>query len=172
MPVLPSSSGSFGAGSLGLMGLGGGVPISGVDTRMNLGLTYYAMIQLLGAKLSYMSSWEIGLYAQSTVFNPTLTVSAYDTGAQVPTFAGYAVQSLGPWSSAYLSSLNQVETNAPLVVWTPTSTASPGPVAGFYITDGSGALVGAQENPSGPITVGATLTPFAVAPLFQEASIV
>lgn len=171
MPILPPGSGSFGAGLLGMMGMASGVPISSEDTTLAIGLTYYAMKQLLGQKLAYMNAWTIGLYKTSTAFNPTLTESAYTASAQVPSFQGYNPKSLGTWSAAYLDGSNNVLTNAPLVVWTPTGTSSPGPVAGFYVLDGGGNLVGAQENPSGPIIVGATLAPFAVAPMFQEQAI-
>lgn len=169
--MLPPTSGSFGAGLLGLMDLSSGEEVSGVDTTMALGLTYYAMMKLLNAKLPYMSGWTIGLYAISTPFNATRVASDYTSPAQVPTFQGYAPQSLGPWPFAVLTAQNQVVVNAPLVTWTPTGTTTPGPVAGFYVLDSLGQLVGAQENPAGVITVGANVQPFAVAPIFEEKAI-
>jgi hypothetical protein len=163
--------GILGIGSPGVMVLGTGPVSEGMDTRMAMGLTYAIMIRLLNAKSLVMAGWTIGLYALSTPFTPTLTASAYTSFGQVPTFTGYAPQSLGPWSAAFLDAQSNVQVVAPLVVWTPGNTVSPGPVAGFYVLDSSGNLVGAQENPAGPITVGATLQPFSVFPIFREAPV-
>src|SRR5258707_422563 len=166
-----SGWGVLGTGSPGVMLLGTGPATAGSDTRMALGLTYYAMMKLLNAKLPYMSGWTVGLYAISTVFTPTLAASAYTSGPQIPTFDGYAPQALGPWPFAVLTPQNQVVLIAPVVNFTPTGTSHPGPVAGFYVLDSLGKLVGAQQNPQGTIIVGGNTIPFSIAPVFQEQAI-
>jgi hypothetical protein len=163
-------SGSLGVGELGAMSLGFSLPPEGMDTTMALGLTYYAMLQLLNAKALYMANWTIGLYALPTPFTPTSTASDFTSSANVPTFTGYSPQPLGPWSAAFLAGA-KVQKQAPLVVWTPGNTLNPGPVYGFYVLDAGGNLVGAQDNPAGPTVVGGTLQPFAVFPIFREQAI-
>ena len=170
--MLSALIGILGRTPLGRFLLGAGGASPPVGPTMALGLTYDAMKVLLGAKSLYMATWSIGLYALSTPFSPTRVLSDYTTLAQVPTFAGYARQALGPWSAPFLDPVNLVvQVNAPLVVWTPLNAGSPGPVAGFYIGDMAGRLVGAQENPLGPVVVGNNLNPYTVAPVFREVSI-
>lgn len=166
--MLPPQAGSLGAGSPGLMLLGYAGPVTPVDTTMNFGLTYFAMLTLLGLKLPYMVGWVFGLYANPTVFTPSSVASIYTTSGNVPTFAGYAPIPVTAWSAAYQNGLNQILTTAPLAVWMPSNTSTPGPVSGYYVLDAGGNLVGAQANPLGTVTVGATLQPFAVYPSFME----
>lgn len=135
---------------------------------MSLGLTYFAMKKLLDAKSLYMANWTIGLYATSTPFNPTRVVSDYTSGGNVPSFNTYAPQPVGLWSAAFMDAMNRVIVQAPLVVWTPVNALAPGPVWGYYLLDAAGNLVGAQDNPAGPIVVGGNLLPFTVFPQFQE----
>jgi hypothetical protein len=157
----------LGVGVPGIMVLGSGEEQEGIDTQLTLGLTYYIRLRLLNAKSLVMAGWTVGLYALPTPFTPTTDASVYTTSSNVPTFTGYAPQSVGPWTAAFLAS-GVVQKQAPLVVWTPTNTLNPGPVYGYYLLDSTGALVGAQDNPAGPITVGGTLQPFAVFPIFKE----
>jgi len=164
-------TGILGFSPLGSFTMGGTPPVAGVNTTMALGLTYFSMIQLLSAKSTYMAGWVIGLYKLPTVFNPTRVASDYNTGANLVNFSGYTTQALAPWTAAGLDAQNRVLVTAPLVVWTPTNVLSPCPVAGFYILDGAGQLVGAQENPAGPIVVGGTLQPFSIFPQFLEQAI-
>jgi hypothetical protein len=168
--TLPSW-GVLGIGVLGELTPGVGPGPEEEDTTVALGLTYYAMRKLLDAKLPYMSGWTMGLYALVTAWSPTRSASDYTAAPQVPTFDGYMVKPLGPWPFSILTAQNEVQVNAPLVVWTITGLSHPGPVAGFYVLDALGQLVGAQANPAGVVIVGGTVQPFSVAPIFKEQQI-
>ena len=138
----------------------------------NIVMMNYAMVYFLNLKYSYINSLTIGLFAEdlTPAFNDPL--SKYNSGSAVPTFQGYDPLPLTDCFSggAVADGMGAAYMTGTPLIWTPTGTLYTNTIYGYYVYDDSDNLWFAQSFNPDTYSVGGTLVPFYLLPVFYEGS--
>ena len=124
-----------------------------------------AKVTLMQIFVSTFNTYVLRLFVNNHTATETDTVTNFTEA----TFPGYAAKNLTSWGSAFLNSNTQGETDETVRVFTQTSVpGSPQTVYGYYITDGSGNLIWAENNPAGGQLLNAAPQTYTVLPRFMD----
>jgi len=106
---------------------------------------------MVGQKRTLLNGCSLHLYRDPITPAVTDTAATY-TGHET-TGTGYAPQPITSFGAAYLNASGQGQTDSGQFTFTPTGTAAPWTIYGFYILDPANALVGAWRDPAGPVVL-------------------
>jgi hypothetical protein len=114
-----------------------------------------------GTLQSWLNGLTLHLYQNNKVPAVGDTLSAYTEC----TFDGYAAQAVATWGAPTLDANNNDQYSATDVTFNMTGSVTPNTVYGYYLTDGSGNLVLAENN-GAPFSMAASGYQYIVSPRF------
>ena len=88
-----------------------------------------------------------------------------------PSGSWYARISLNAWGAAYVNAANQGEIDETFRTWTASGSLVSESIYGYFVVDGSGNLVWAEVDPSGPQPMSVLGQTFTVQPTMREGAL-
>jgi hypothetical protein len=130
---------------------------------MAIKVPYLAALQFTDAVITLLlDGCELALYKNNyTPINTSLLANFTECN-----FDGYARITLTGWPAAALDANNKAATALAAQTFTCTGAVTPNDVYGMFVVSGAGALMFAERNPSGPITINTAGQTYSYTPKF------
>jgi len=132
----------------------------------------YGMIVLANSGKTRLLDQKVLLLNNCTIrlFQNNHTPGAGDLATDYieATFAGYGAGKLLDFAASSINAGGKAQANATAKTWTATGPSPSNVIYGYYVTDGTGALIYAEAAPGGGFTVNAAGMAYTVQPSFTD----